>query len=527
MLYSSLILTVISGLLSGSACLASAEVWVVESPLHRVMPAEAPGELTRADIYAARGEYQAFQIAVHARDKALTVTNVSVTDLAGPEVIPCRDALVYREWYVTVKEHSPTYNGPPNLPITNENTFPDALIPFIDAATGTRPVESTYKPVPFDVPAGHNGVIWVDNFVPRNAKPGDYAGSYIVTTNQGSFRGPICLHVWDFTLPLKPSLKSSFNGGGTALPGVNNELLRNRIMPDTVPPGDAPGDIKRYGLNATDLGFWDGVSYGQCNPSAPPSVAAILQAKSQYPDGLLLYDDSADPESSCTSSSFYDSVIHWAKNLHEAGVDNLVTQEPVPQLYSDGSGTGRSAVDIWVMLPSAYDDAQSHSPPRVTYVLRKGDKAWSYNDLVQDSYSPKWELDFLPINYRIQPGFLNQSLDLTGLLYWSVDDWSADPWTNPQGGQNPDYPGEGVLVYPGAPAGLKGVASSMRLKYLRDGVQDFEYVQLLKNCGQTAWAMKESRSVASDWTNWTRDETLLLSTRKRLGDQIATTGCAP
>ena len=58
-------------------------------------------------------------------------------------------------------------------------------------------------------------------------------------------------------------------------------------------------------------------------------------------------------------------------NLHAVGVENLVTQEPVPELYSDGSPSGRSAVDIWVMLRLAYDDAQSYSPPRVTYVLQK------------------------------------------------------------------------------------------------------------------------------------------------------------
>lgn len=522
----SVLISVLFGLISASASFASTGVWIVGSSLERVMPTEAPGHQTNVEIYAARGEYQAFQIAIHADVKGLKVRDVSVTDLVGPGVISHRDIRLYREWYVKVKQHSPTWNGPPNLPITREDVFPDALIPFVDPATGAAPVESKYRAVPFELAPGHNGVVWVEISVSRNAEPGTYTGSYTVTSEESRFKGEITLHVWDFTLPLKPSLKSSFNGGGTTVAGVNDELLRNRIMPDTVNPDQALGDEERYGLNATDLGFFDNVSYGECNPTAPPSLDALLRTKAQYPQSILIYDDSGDPESSCTSPSFYQSVIDWAKNLHAAGVENLVTQEPVPELYSDGSPSGRSAVDIWVMLPLAYNDAQSYSPPRVTYVLKKGDKAWSYNDLVQDSYSPKWEIDFLPIDYRIQPGFLSQSLDLTGLLYWSVDDWSADPWTDPQGAQNPDYPGEGVLVYPGGPAGLKGVAPSMRLKYLRDGVQDFEYIQLLKNCGQSASALKESRSVASDWENWTRDGALLESVRKRLGDQIASSGCA-
>ena len=50
--------------------------------------------------------------------------------------------------------------------------------------------------------------------------------------------------------------------------------------------------------------------------------------------------------------------------------------------------------------------------------LAKGDSLWSYNTLVQDPYSPKWEIDFDPINFRIQPGFISQSLGPTGMLYW-------------------------------------------------------------------------------------------------------------
>jgi hypothetical protein len=51
----------------------------------------------------------------------------------------------------------------------------------------------------------------------------------------------------------------------------------------------------------------------------------------------------------------------------------------------------------------------------------KGDSVWSYTALVQDMYSPKWEADFLPIDYRIMTGFIDASLGLKGNLYWSVD----------------------------------------------------------------------------------------------------------
>jgi len=504
-------------------------VWVVPSSLHRVGPTDAPGIRTDVLIRAARGEYESFQVAIQAPGGGLTNVNFSVSKLAGPRgaVLSRTNLILYRERYITIKRHSPTYNGPPNLPITNVQTFPDALIPFLDPATGKPPVEAEFTAVPIDLVAGHNAVIWVDVFVPRGTAAGHYRGTYAVTSDQGAFEGQIDMEIWGFTLPFEPSLKSSFNGGNITLPGINEELLRNRLMPDAVDPAAEKNFIKRYGLNGTDLGFYDGVFFGQCDASEPPSVQAIESAKATQQPDLYLYDETADPESSCTGRAFYRSVIDWSQNLHRAGIDNLVTQEPVPELYDDGLGTGRSAVDIWTMLPLAYDDAQSFSPPRVTYVLQKGDKAWSYNDLVQENYSPKWELDFLPINYRIQPGFINQSLGLTGLLYWSVDDWSSSPWNNPQGKQNPDYPGEGVLVYPGGPAGLKGVAPSMRIKYLRDGVEDYEYLQLLKNCGHAAFAFAEAGKVGPDWTHWTRNERLLESVREELGNRIAASSCAP
>lgn len=178
--------------------------WVVPSTLERVTRTQKPGTQTGVAICAARGEYQSFQIAVQAPAGGLTNVNFSVSELVMPKTgarIPQKNVVLYREKYMTVLAHSPTWNGPPNLPITNIDTFPDALIPFIDPATGKPPSGGTYIAAPLSLTADHNAVFWVDVLVPRNAKAGQYKGTYTVSSGQGSASGHITVNVWNFTLP--------------------------------------------------------------------------------------------------------------------------------------------------------------------------------------------------------------------------------------------------------------------------------------------------------------------------------------
>jgi hypothetical protein len=231
----------------------------------------------------------------------------------------------------------------------------------------------------------------------------------------------------------------------------------------------------------------------------------------------MLYDYSADEIGHC--SNLYPIIREWARNMHQAGIKNLITMSPTPALYDDGADRGHSAVDIWVMLPVMYNNSRA----RVSEVLKKGDSVWSYNTLVQDAYSPKWLIDFDPINFRIQPGFISQSLNLTGMLYWRVDKWNSDPWNNVNNAgtySSANYPGEGMLVYPGKDVGVPGVVASMRLKWLRDGVEDYDYVQILKESGKSDLAMEIVKSIAPDWTNWTRDSAKVEAAREKLGEAI-------
>ena len=129
-----------------------------------------------------------------------------------------------------MSQHSPTWEGPPNLPITNQNTFPDPLIPFIDPATGLPPTPgATYVAAPTNLAAGNNIVFWVDTYVPRGTTAGLYTGTYTVSSDQGSVTGQISVKVWNFTLPLKTSLHTNFNGGNVTVDGGNAEMMRNRL----------------------------------------------------------------------------------------------------------------------------------------------------------------------------------------------------------------------------------------------------------------------------------------------------------
>lgn len=485
-------------------------VWVAPS-LVRVGPEDPPKEQQQITLYSAKGEYESFQIVVHAPTGGLTKVDVT-GNLPGAKIT------FYREHYVLVRDSSPDPPANRNRP-RGAGWYPDGLIPFTDAAGGNLH-GAELDAVPCPVATGRNVVFWVDVYTPREARAGEHRGAFAVTSDQGEAKISVMLYVWDFALPVRPTLKSCFlfwpkqqGGAGRNVAEQDGELLRHRLMPMSVDPAHERRFIDVLGLNSTNAELWSGADLKTGTMKPAPPVAECRQAAARHQQDLFLYNYTADEIG--PTPKLHAPMQAWARNLHAAGLRNLVTMAPVPELYDDGSSSGRSAVDVWVVLPKMYDAAQ----PRIAEVLDKGDEVWSYNAVVQDPYSPKWELDFDPINYRLQPGFISSSLGLTGLLYWRVDNWSRDPWRDVNA--YPGYPAEGLLVYPGRQVGVPGVVPSMRLKYLRDGVDDYDYVELLKRKGEGASALDLAREVGPDWSNWTRDPEALEAARRALGEKLA------
>jgi hypothetical protein len=486
--------------------------------MQRIGKADRPAERAEVKIWAARGEYEPFQIVITAGTEDTRSVYLEASELIGPErnVIPSANLAFYREYYIHVVNPSPD-PGRGNRPL-GRGWYPDALIPFLDPETGRR-TEGDIPSAPFDVNPNQNQPVWVDVYVPIDARPGLYTGSVRVSSAQAEVRIPVSLHVWSFSLPLEPTLKSSFGMHEPLLSDrrVHEILLKHKIMPVSVNPGDAREFQQKLGQNTSALRFWGNSDRNKCIMDPPPSPDQIASELRQYPANLPVYVYPADEIDPCPN--LFNTVRSWAVNMRavDPRIKNLVTVSPVPALYDVG-GMGRSAVDIWTLLPKAYESAGD----RIKIVQAKGDEIWSYTALVQDSYSPKWEIDFAPINYRIQPGFISQSLGLTGILYWRVDQWTAAPWQDVTGYRidGNTYPGEGMLVYPGREAGASSVVPSMRLKWIREGVEDYEYVAILKRLGRGDWALAHVHRAAADWRIWTQDVKVLESVRRELGDEI-------
>ena len=76
------------------------------------------------------------------------------------------------------------------------------------------------------------------------------------------------------------------------------------------------------------------------------------------------------------------------------------------------------------------------------------------------------------------------------------------------------------MLYPPSPIGSSEAAPGIRLKNIRDGIQDYEYVQILKNLGQVSFVDPIIVPIATSFTNWTHNPSALENARQQLGQQL-------
>ena len=164
-----------------------------------------------------------------------------------------------------------------------------------------------------------------------------------------------------------------------------------------------------------------------------------------------------------------------------------------------------------------------------------GETVWTYTALCQGEPTPWWPIDWPLLNYRV-PAWIAWRYRIRGILYWGgMSYWRQvdDPWTDPKtydrrkDGKGPLWNGEGSIVYPGRAVGYDGIAPSLRLKALRDAVEDYEYLAILERTGRDADAGKVVLPLAESWFQWQKDPAAYDTARARLAEMIVSGGKAP
>jgi hypothetical protein len=59
------------------------------------------------------------------------------------------------------------------------------------------------------------------------------------------------------------------------------------------------------------------------------------------------------------------------------------------------------------------------------------------------------------------------------------------------------------------------------LKWIREGVEDYEYVELLKHQGRGDWALSLVRQIATDFQNWSDNPMAIERIRRIMGEALS------
>jgi hypothetical protein len=139
-------------------------------------------------IACARNEYEPFLLVLSPKTR-LDDIRVAVSDLTGPAgaSLPFQAVSVRHVEYVRVEIPTDAAGA--------AGWWPDPLPPYEG---------------PFSAPAGENHPLWITVSVPAAAKSGEYQGTVTLSGNGWKEAVPIRLTVRNFTLPDKPSVRSSF-----------------------------------------------------------------------------------------------------------------------------------------------------------------------------------------------------------------------------------------------------------------------------------------------------------------------------
>jgi hypothetical protein len=524
----------------GSAGLA---VWPVNALVKVFREDPPPRRVPPAQITCARNEREPLQLAVRSATDRPGV-EIQVERPTGPGGATLEEVEIGVVGYVPIdyptnyySDRTPRYyRKVPRAPAGCDGWpgwWPDPLLPQVR----------------MDLKARQTQPVWVTVKVPQEAPAGDYRGAVkLIADGRTLAEVPFTVHVWDFTLPEQSHVKAIYDcrqsGPMWQVPGQSPEQTRqafwqfmaeHRVCPDTIHPeptisyrdGKVVADFEAFDRAAeyyfevlkfphayTPWAFYlfgwghlpgekfgeqpypgqypfEGVDRRQLRPEFKRAYQACLKAywehvkEKGWADRIVLYISDepydADPQ-------IRDQMKALCDMIHEV--------DPAIRIYCstwhhqpewDGS------LNVWGIGHYGVVPVS-----KMQELIASGATIWWTTDGQMCTDTPYCAIERLLPHYCFKYGA--EAYEFWGIDWLTYDPyqygWHAfllhdfGPGTEKQWVRYPN--GDGFLAYPPAPLKRDRAVSSVRLEQVREGVEDYEYLYLLRE------RVRQGRAVGQD-----------------------------
>ena len=505
-------------------------------------------------VEAARNEYEPFQICLRPVEE---LRGVRLETVGAPEGVTLD---FFQEEYVPVLK--------PMDYLGEKADYPDPLVP----------VEG-----PLTLAAGKNHPFWIDLKVGEKVPAGEHAFKVMLTRDGAEpVAIPVQLKVQPFALPAATTVRTKF--GVDVWPkwhgDLNTEQLKtvwkkyltaltsHRLSPTInftygafpwkpkVLAADPATGVVTCDFSAFDeiMGFVLDENHAnsfslQLQP--PPELAAMgkernwdaaqtAKVKLAYQRALVEHVQEKGWLEKCFLYTYDEPTPdHYAQLV--ADLQRIKTEVPgLRRLVTFNNSMApneqfKGQVDIWVPGIAKLDLWEA------AQARRRGDQVWFYVCLGPLAPYPNLFIDHPSTSHRVLPWMVSQ-FNLDGFLYWTTT-WSkfTNPWEEAMTRDEkpnefvkiiPYANGDGLLLYPPvkepatAPV-LAGPVPSIRLKMMREGLEDTEYLTLLRQRSKGEEALRLGGNLVHGTSAFELNPAHYQQVRRELAEAIVKAGDVP
>lgn len=548
-------------------------------------------------IYAAKNDFESFQVAVRAFDGGIDfLSGAVVGDLTGPNgaTISAENVDLRYAYY--------HYVANPTDKTCAVGYYPDALVPLEAGSDGLG--------APLGVEVGENLPIWTTVRVPADAAPGTYRGAIRLTGSViGEFDAtiPFEVVVWDFALPAKNTLETAYGMSPGNIWRYHNcvteedkravfekylkifgdyrispynpaplDGIRIKWLPEANPPRceldfsrfekEMTRVFAQYNFTNFRLPF-EGLGWGTYESSAEGEIAGFKGDTPQYKAMIADYGEKL--QEGLRERGLLDAAyVYWfdepepkdygfvARGFgklkkYAPEIDRMLTEEPSAdfrKILEENDAT----IDVWCPVSPAYDADEAKIEKDA------GNRFWWYVcTYPKEPYCTEFA-DHPPVEMRIWH-WQTFERGITGCLVWESTYWTSsaafpneaqnpylDPmcyvsgYSTPAGTKQFWGNGDGRFIYPPLSAATPGrndgkpifddPVASVRWEMIREGVQDYEMLAMLKKLTENRDLTDAQRKkveeifdfspITTDMTTFSTDPKPLLEKRRALAEAI-------